>query len=136
MNSKFLPRSAADAVRQSLPPSGSLFEKLLDIASARDSQNNRYADPVLALEFGGIEIDAAFRQQHRKAFAAWLALTLEQQHAELLNYLEDRQKPQALLQHWMQPQSYERLIPRDAMALERNLFVSDFEIVAALVEAT
>ena len=39
------------------------------------------------------------------------------------------------MQRWMRPESYERLIPPDARSPERDLFLSDFEIVVDLVES-
>ena len=82
-------------------------------------------------------VDLASRPEtepgHRKrVFREWLELSLQVQHAELRRYLDGQDDPAALLRRWESERWYEQLVPACAQPAERELFLSDFEIIAGV----
>jgi len=69
--------------------------------------------------------------QH-EAFLKWVNLRLDQQVLHLLRFLADEEEPRALLEQWASERWYERLMPAQADAVERQLFLEQFQIVAAI----
>jgi len=112
----------------------SLFGRLLSIGSLQDPHTGHYADAQLSLADFDAPLDRQLRRQHRRLFAAWLVLTLRQQHDKLREYLGDcGQDPRMLIKKWAKTHWYDRLVPAGAMAPERELFISDFEILLAIL---
>lgn len=127
------PRSAADAVRYIFAKADSLLKQLVYFSTAENPQTGRYADPLLSLSFDAKDIDKQLRQQQCKAFAAWVQLSIEEQHAELEEFLAGEREARALLQQWIQQEWYERLIPPGTPEPDKDMFLNDFGIIAALV---
>jgi len=72
---------------------------------------------------------------YQRVFASWLALPLEQQFAELKQFLICQTEPNRLLQSWAKGRWYESLVPNGARLPDKLLFICDFEIILALASA-
>jgi len=72
-------------------------------------------------------------EHHSRAFTDWLALDLEQQHDELREYFAHNPDAGPLVRRWIRERRYENLVPAGAKPAEKDLFLSDFRIVATLL---
>ena len=117
--------TSGDAVRHIFHKAASLLAQLVHFAYAQDAETGRYVDPLLAV-FGHKNIHQELWQQHRETFAAWLVLSLEQQHNEMKEYFSAHSDAQPLLHCWIHERLYQKLIPPDASAAEKQLFSIDF----------
>lgn len=126
-------RSPADDLwRRTLSQILTRYGRLVYLASLRNADTGLYEHHGLALSFGREEADRAIRTSHRKSFADWLELHLEDQKADLDQYLRDlgtELKP--LVETWLRVLPHRALPPADAGLPERRLFEADF---AALLE--
>ena len=62
-----------------------------------------------------------------------MSLPLEEQCADLRSHLSRRSDPQVFIRHWVQSRGFEKLIPASALPQEKELFIRDLRIVAAVV---
>jgi hypothetical protein len=85
--------------------------------------------------FGSKDADRTLRQSHSQAFAAWLNLNLEQQKADLEDYLAGLEEDiDAILANWIRLAPYRNLIPARAREVERQLYLTDLEVVLELLK--
>jgi len=112
----------------------SLFGQLIYVAGTWNNATGCYDEPRLAEQFDRREINWTLRRKHRKIFADWLALPLEQQAEELSQYLDEKSdnRPETV-RSWIRKRWYERLVPKEAHDAERLLFTSDMEVLLPLV---
>ncbi len=117
------------AVREAAFGSPSVLGRLIAIAALRDRQNDGYRS--LADRYGAARIDNILRQLHVETFVTWLNFSLAQQMQDLKVYC-NRTGKQALdgLQELV-----ERSIPPGRRDVDRQLVLSDLEVVTALVRA-
>ena len=128
--------TCADFVKSVLSRTASVFDRLLYLASLEDPATGRYGEELMEQMFGDQDVDRALREQHVAIFQNWLCLTLPEQTADLEWYLANRcQDRRATLRQWVREKSYERLIPRGAGPSERQLFLTDLEVVLPLLYA-
>jgi hypothetical protein len=125
-------RAAADLWRNTLSQIPSAFGKLVYLASLRNGNSGRYEHHGLALICGEEDSNKALKESHAKVFAEWLAMTVEQQKADLDLYIsslyEDRR---TVVETWLALAPYRNLIPAGVRGVERRLYMSD---LAALME--
>ena len=124
--------SVADAVRASVRHAGPLLCRLAYLSATIDTKTGQYMDPLLCLDFDAGDVDAELRRQHRKVFVEWLTFSLEQQEAEVLDFLQEQSNPRQFLRRWTEP--FNRMVPRDATEAERALFVNDSKMTTSIVE--
>ncbi|MGA2133084.1 MAG: hypothetical protein ABSH50_12385 [Bryobacteraceae bacterium] len=95
----------------------SIFGRLAYLAALHDRES-------------GGEVDEFLLREHREAFEAWLCLGLEEQAADLAEYLLHHlgNRPESLRQ-WMQEVPSTKLVPRGALPAQQELFRSDLELV-------
>jgi len=131
-----LDRSAAsDLWRNTLFQIPSVFGRLVYISSLRNPNNGCYEHHGLGLIFGEGEANKALKKSHKQLFAEWLTFNLEQQKSDLERYfsgLKDERK--ALLQTWVKLAPFRSMIPSSARRVERSLFVSDLNVLLALLK--
>ncbi len=70
--------------------------------------------------------DRALRHQHHLVFMEWLRLDLPAQKADLDQYLASTGTPLAEL-------PYREVLPRHAHEVERQLYLTDLEVVLQLI---
>ena len=127
--------ATADLWRNTLSQIPTLFGRLYYLASLKDPNSGSYEHYGLAQVFGAKEADRTLRQNHMQAFAAWLNLNLEQQKADLEDYLSGLEENiDAILANWIRLAPYRSLIPARAREVERQLYLNDFEIVLELLK--
>ena len=80
------------------------------------------------------EVDRFLRRAHEEIFATWLTFRLEEQHADLEIYFSELACGKALaVQTWLNLESYRGFIPASADPIERQLLLSDLEVVLRLM---
>lgn len=130
-----LPRgAAADLWRHTLSQIPSLLGRLIYLSSLRDPNSSRYQHHGLAAVFGDDEAHAAMERSHEECFAQWLEFGLEDQKSDLEMYfagLEEDKKQ--VVATWSRIHSYRNLPPQSALAVERDLFAGDLEILLTLL---
>ena len=106
------------------------------LASLRDPNTGRYHHFGLAQVYTELQAERALRSSHGQAFKEWLNYSLEQQKSDLEDYLltldGDRR---TILETWRTLAPYRNVIPADASEAERQLFVSDLEIILDLLRS-
>jgi hypothetical protein len=113
----------------------SSFGKLTLLASLRDASTGRYTDPLVALIYGN-HLHAVLEHRHQDIFFAWLGLGLATQSIQVAQHLADYGPDQnALIERWIQERLYDELIPANAGAVERQLFVSDLMTILLLLQS-
>jgi hypothetical protein len=109
-----------------------LFERLVFLGGLRDADAG-YRHYGLELPLGS---DAAevIRGSHERAFRTWIALTVEQQKADLELYLGTVQGHRNdALRRLGQAEFRDRLIPASADAHERELYLTDLEALVQVI---
>jgi hypothetical protein len=127
--------AAADLWRNTLSQIPTLFGRLVYLSSLRDANSGTYDHYGLAQVFGAKEADRTLRQSHTQAFAAWLNLNLEQQKSDLEDYLAGLEDDiNSILGNWIRLAPYRNLIPARAREVERQLYLTDLEVVIELLK--
>jgi hypothetical protein len=127
--------AAADLWRNTLSQIPTLFGRLVYLSSLRDANSGTYEHYGLAQVFGAKEADRTLRQSHTQAFAAWLNLNLEQQKSDLEDYLAGLEEDiNSILANWIRMAPYRNLIPARAREVERQLYLTDLEVVIELLK--
>jgi hypothetical protein len=84
--------------------------------------------------FGDEEADAVLRQSHEEAFSEWLNFPLEAQRRDLEEYLESVEDDKSsVLRTWLTLAPYRNLGPAAAGPAERELYISDLELILELL---
>jgi hypothetical protein len=133
-SSKTLHRGAgADLWRNTLAQIPTEFGRLLYLASLRNQNTGHYEHFGLAQSFGDEESDRTIRQSHEKTFLEWLSKGLEDQKLDLDEYLVSLgEEAQAVLLNWSRVSPW-NIIPASAREVERDLFLSDFQMLLDLL---
>jgi hypothetical protein len=111
----------------------SLFDRLVFLANLRD-ENGAYRHYGLELA-AGAAAEAVMRESHDAVFVEWLALPLEQQHADLSLFLSGAPGYRRLARaSWSVLDRHVGLFPDSAAGHERALYLADLEVVFAVLE--
>ena len=124
---------AADLWRHTLARIPTLFGRVLYLSSLRNQTNGVYEHPGLAQMVGDEEAGETLRRSHAQVFQDWLCLNLEQQKADLEEYLTETPNPAAMLADWAGSTAYQSWVPSTAQEVERRLFTGDLETLLALL---
>jgi len=125
---------AGDLWRHTLARIPTLFGRLLYLSSLRNQSSGLYQHPALAQMIGDEEAGETLRRSHARVFQDWLCLNLEQQKADLQEYLAEAPDPAAVLADWEASNSNQSWAPSTAEAVERRLFLGDLETLLALLK--
>ena len=127
--------AAADLWRNTLSQIPTTFGRLVYLSSLRDSNTGTYEHFGLAQVFGAKDADRTLRQSHTQVFSEWLNLNLEQQKGDVEDYLSGLEEDvDALVATWIRLAPYRNLIPPRAREVEKQLYLSDLEIVMELLK--
>jgi len=96
------------------------------LRSLRDSATGRYYHPSLVERVGADDADRTLRHYHHQVFAEWLRLTLAEQKEDVEEFLRISEMPAANL-------PYRDLPPATAHEVERQLYLTDLEVVLQLI---
>src|SRR6202167_5264066 len=125
---------AGDLWRHTLARIPTVFGRVLYLSSLRDETSGVYEHPGLAQMVGAEEARETLRRSHARVFQDWLCLNLEQQKADLQEYLAETPSPAATLADWAASAAYQSWAPPTAQEVERRLFVGDLETLLALLK--
>jgi hypothetical protein len=114
--------------RRSLAQISTLFGRLAFLASLKSSVSARYENRELAAVLGPDEADRTLSYHHQLIFSQWIAATLDEQQRDLCEYLRTNGS-------WNQVLRYREFIPKAARNVERQLYLTDLEIVLDLLKA-
>jgi hypothetical protein len=103
-----------------------LFGRLVFLSSLRDPDNGRYADPGLVRMLGEDDADRTLRHSHHQVFSQWIASSLEEQKADLDDYLRRAGNGPDLFRQ------FRNLPPPTAREVERQLYLTDLETLLEL----
>lgn len=132
---KFPRGAAADLWRHTLLQIPTTFGRLVYLSSLRDQNTGLYGHHGLAQMFGEEEADRALRESHQHAFAEWLCYPLDQQKAELDEYLSGLDGPvTVILQNWIRFAPYRNFIPAGTRDVERDLYSGDLEVLLEVLK--
>jgi hypothetical protein len=125
---------AGDLWRHTLARIPTVFGRLLYLSSLRNRGSGVYEHPGLAQMIGDEEAGETLRRSHARVFQDWLCLNLEQQKADLQEYLAEVPNPAAMLADWAIFAEYQSWAPGAAQDAERRLFVGDLVILLTLLK--
>ena len=126
---------AADLWRHTLARIPTLFGRLVYLSSLLSQNSGLYEHPALSQMFGDEQADETLRRSHARVFQDWLCLNLEQQKADLVEYLADLPgEPATALAAWLRLAPYRSLAPVAAQEVERQLYLSDLEMLLQLLK--
>jgi hypothetical protein len=127
--------AVADLWRNTLSQIPTTFGRLVYLSSLRDSNSGTYEHYGLAQIFGPKDADKTLKQSHTQVFSEWLNYSLEQQKADLEEYLAGLEEDiAAILATWIRLAPYRNLIPTRAREVEKQLYISDLETVLELLK--
>lgn len=110
------------------------FGKLVYLASLRNENTARYQHFGLAQLYSDPEADKVLRRSHEQVFAEWLNFSLERQRRDLEEYLEGIEDNKGMVvQTWLTLTPYKNLMPASAGEAERQLYLSDLELILELL---
>jgi len=103
-----------------------LFGRLVFLHSLRDTDSGRYSHPLLLESFGPEVADRTLHHTHHQAFMEWLRLSLAEQKEDVDDYLRMSGSDVYHL-------CYRELVPVNAHQVERQLYLTDLEVVLQLI---
>ncbi|MGA2581231.1 MAG: hypothetical protein ABSH24_35145 [Bryobacteraceae bacterium] len=125
---------AGDLWRHTLARIPTLFGRVLYLSSLRNQSSGVYEHRALAQMVGDEEAGETLSRSHARVFQDWLCLNLEQQKADLQEYLAEDKNPAAVLAAWAASAEYRSWAPSTAQDAERRLFAGDLEILLTLLK--
>ena len=125
---------AGELWRHTLARIPTLFGRVLYLASLRNQTSGAYEHAGLAQMIGQEEAGETLRRSHARVFQDWLCLNLEQQQADLREYLAETPNPAAILADWAATAPYRGWAPPTAQDFEQRLFAGDLETLLALLK--
>jgi hypothetical protein len=102
------------------------FGKLVLLASLSSPHSLRYRHPAFGDTVPACLASPVLQRSHEQVFSKWLELALEEQWKAINEYLAAKRAGTAEV-------SLEKLIPEAASAPERELFLTDLELVLSLL---
>ena len=132
---KFDRSAASDLWRNTLSQIPTTFGRLIYLASLRDQNTGAYHHHGLEQLFGPEQSEQTLRHSHGQIFSDWLCFNLEQQKNDLEAYLDELNEDKKI-PFWLPGSDFARTgvtFPRLAREVERNLFITDLEMVLELL---
>jgi len=117
---------AVDLWRRTLLQIPTVFGRLVYLSSLRDQETNRYAHITLTALLGAEDADRTLCHSHHQIFSQWIASSLAEQKADLDEYVKDSRAEMQLLR------LYRDLVPPKAREVERQLYLTDLEMLVEL----
>jgi len=112
--------------RNALRQIPTVFGRLVFLASLRNTETGRYVHPGLTQMLGAEEADRALCHSHHQVFSQWIASSLEEQKADLDEYLRMAGNEPDLFRR------FRHLPPTTVREVERQLYLTDLETLLEL----
>jgi hypothetical protein len=125
---------AAELWNRTLVQIPSVFGRLVYLASLRDQNSGQYQHFGFSQRFSEREADKTISRSHKNVFLDWLCFSLEQQRMDLESYLDSVGRDRRIIiEKWREWPPYMNWIPPQSRPADRELFMSDLEIVLELI---
>jgi hypothetical protein len=121
-----LEETTTDTWRRVLQQIPTLFGRLVFMSSLRDLETNRYEHPSLSSYVDPYDMDRTLCHSHHQVFSQWINSSLAEQKEDLENYERNSGDRRVL-------QQYRDLVPPKAREVERQLYLTDLEMLMALM---
>jgi hypothetical protein len=110
------------------------FERLVFLASIRDSYSGRYLHEGWAQAGGADEIHDAARQMHQAAFTSLLQATLQELSQAVRHHFQSvSREERAMARAWLETEPFREMLPAGCTVMEREFFVSQMRLALALL---
>ncbi len=127
-------RAVRDLWARTLAQVPTTFGRIAYLASLRDANSGRYQHFGLAQVYSPEEAEQALRASHMDVFTEWLNYPLARQKSDLEEYLGSLEESRdTVLRAWTALNPYRNLTPMDASEAQKELFVSDLEVILELL---
>ena len=127
-------RAKRDVWDRTLAQISSTFGKIAYLTSLRNENSGRYEHFGLAQIYSEDEADLVLRQSHEEVFREWLNYPLEPQVRDVEKYLDSiEDERDTVLGTWLTLEPYRRLLPAGTSEAERDLYVTDLQLVLDLL---
>lgn len=111
-----------------------LFGKLVYLAGLRDDSTGQYKHYGFSHRYSDELTSTVLRSTHEEIFSEWLTLPIEEQRREIESHWSDQgSDPNLVVDSWLLLEPYRRLIPASALPAERDLYLSDIEVVLDVI---
>jgi len=113
------------------------FGQLIYVASLRDYNTARYHHYGLESRYDADAVDEGLRQCHIRVFEELMALPLQDQTRDLLQFFESlKENPSRMIDAWQRLRSYRVLPPENCHPLARQLFDKNIEVMLGVLRET
>ncbi|HEV2352436.1 MAG TPA: hypothetical protein VG028_21580 [Terriglobia bacterium] len=113
------------------------FNRLIYIASLRDYNTARYHHYGLETRHGSEAVDEGLRRCHISVFEELMALPLQDQARDLIQFFESvKEDPSRMIEAWQRLRSFQILPPADCHPLARQLFDKNMEVLLRILQET
>lgn len=130
-------RAIQDFRQKTLESMEGHFNRLIYIASLRDYNTARYHHYGLETRHGSEAVDEALRRCHVEVFEALLALPLQDQARDLIQFFESvKENPSRMIESWQRMRSFQMLPPAGCHSLARDLFDKNVEVLLKVLQET
>ncbi len=127
-------RAVRDLWNRTLAQVPTAFGRIAYLASLRDPNTGRYQHFGLAQVYSEPEAELALRRSHSQVFNQWLNYPLSEQKSDLEQYLASLEgERRTVLETWGALAPYRNLMPTDATPAQKDLFLTDLEIILDLL---
>lgn len=110
------------------------FERLVFLASIRDSYSGRYRHEGWAQAGGAEEIHQTAQHMHHAAFATLLQTALLDLVEEVRRHFGSLQGDEAgMASSWLETEPYREMLPAGCTVMEREFFVSQMRLALAVL---
>lgn len=118
-------RPTTEVWRATLSRIPTLFGRMVFLSSLREPESGRYSHESLDY-LSKEDADRMLRNSHQQVFQQWISGGLEEQKADLDEYLGTGSSPRYAL-------PYRNLVPAAAREVERQLYLTDLETLLELL---
>lgn len=113
------------------------FNRLIYIASLRDYNTASYHHYGLETRHGSEAVNEGLRQCHVSVFGELIALPLQDQARDLIQFFESvKEDPSKMIDAWQRLRSFQMLPPTDCHPLARQLFDKNMEVLLRILQET
>jgi hypothetical protein len=117
---------AAELRRDLLSSMHTVYARLVFLSGLRDANSGTYEHFEVSARLGDDLCHRVLHAEHIHCYREWLAMSLEQQRADLMLYLVSvGLNRRQVLQTWLVTAPYRSLVPLHTQPVEQDVFFSD-----------